>query len=216
MSYQNSNERLLAAQMAIENALSDADIKAELALFGYDEARLLAGKALSEEAKSLSRTQLVEYGEQYAASNDFYAKWEAAKTAYSRSLKVARIAFKDNSKAQSSLKLNGARKGSFYGWLNQAEDFYANLLANPDLTAVLAGYGYDEAKLQTEAALVATADAANNLQQTEIGEAQDATKARDAKLDELDDWVSDFRGIAEVALADRPQLLEKLAFGAVP
>ncbi|MBK7176650.1 MAG: hypothetical protein IPH82_05615 [Chloroflexi bacterium] len=119
MSYQNSNERLLAAQMAIENALSDADIKAELALFGYDEARLLAGKALSEEAKSLSQTQLVEYGEQYAASNDFYAKWEAAKTAYSRSLKVARIAFKDNSKAQSSLKAERRAQRQFL-WLAES------------------------------------------------------------------------------------------------
>ena len=42
------DERLLAAQVAIDNALGDAGVLAALNVFGYDEARLNAGKALYE------------------------------------------------------------------------------------------------------------------------------------------------------------------------
>ena len=53
--------------------------------------------------------------------------------------------------------------------------------------------------------------AAKNLQQKkEIGEAQNATEARDKKFDELAKWVSDLRAVARVALTDSPQQLEKL------
>ena len=39
---------------------------------------------------------------------------------------------------------------------------------------------------------------------------------RDAKMDELDEWMSDFRAIACVALEDNAQWLEKLEFGTIP
>lgn len=215
MAYQPMNDRLQAAQMAIDNALADAEIKAELALFGYDEAKLLAGQTLHAETAALFRQQDIEYGEQFAATADFHEKWEAARVAYGRSLKVARIAFKDDDKAQRALRLSGDRKNSFSGWFKQADTFYQNLLASPDAIAAIGTFGYDQIKLQAEADLVTAANDANNTQQQEIGDAQDTTKARDAKLDALDNWMSDFRGIAEVALAERPQLLEKLGFGAI-
>ncbi|NEP46299.1 MAG: hypothetical protein F6K35_46720, partial [Okeania sp. SIO2H7] len=50
----------------------------------------------------------------------------------------------------------------------------------------------------------------NAAQEKEKGEAQQATKTRDEALDALDDWLGDFLAIAEVALADKPQLLEAL------
>ena len=214
--YQDIAERLQAAQMAIENAQADPEVQAALALFGYDAARLAAGRALYDETAELVRQQSLEYGEQYATTADFHAKWDKAKEVYGRSLQVARIAFKGDTKAQEALKLAGDRKRSFSGWFKQADAFYQNLLAVPNFVAAMSAFGYDEAKLQAEAALVTAANTANNQQQLEIGDAQDATRARDAKLDELEDWVSDFHTIAQVALADRPQLLEKLAFGPVP
>ena len=50
----------------------------------------------------------------------------------------------------------------------------------------------------------------NAAQEEEKGEAQQATQTRDEAMDVLSDWLEDFLDIAEVALADRPQLLEAL------
>ncbi len=53
---------------------------------------------------------------------------------------------------------------------------------------------------------------ASAAQDKERGEAQEATLLRDAKLDELDQWVSDYKKIAQVAVSDSPQQLEQLGW----
>jgi ribosomal protein S25 len=47
-------------------------------------------------------------------------------------------------------------------------------------------------------------------QKRKIGDAQEATAVRDKKIAELVKWVSDFKVVARVALADDLQQLEKL------
>lgn len=210
------DERLLAAQVAIDNALGDADVLAALNVFGYDEARLNAGKALYEEAVALVNQQKVEYGDQFEATAAVRAAWEEADAAYMRTLKVARVALKGNQKARAAMMLAGTRKQSLSGWLEQATAFYTNLVGDADLMAAMANFGYDQAKLEAEGTLIQAVVDANLAQEKEKGEAQDATKQRDAKLDEMDEWMSDFKAIAQVALEENPQWLEKLGFGAVP
>ena len=144
------------------------------------------------------------------------AAWDEADAAYMRTFKVARVAFKDSAKGQAAMMLSGTRKHSLSGWIEQATAFYSNLLGNADLLAAMAAFGYDQARLAAEQALVQKVVTANLVQEKEKGEAQDATKQRDAKLDALDTWMSDFKAIATVALEERPQWLEKLGFGAVP
>lgn len=209
------DERLLEAQVALGNTRGDADVLAALSIFGYDEARLTAGQALYDAAVALVNRQKAGYGEQFEATAAVRAAWDAADAAYRRTLKVARVAFQDHPKARAALMLNGVRKQSLAGWLEQALAFYGNLLANADLMAGLAELGYDQAKLEAEQALVQAVVAANLAQEQEKGAAQDTTQARDAKLDELDAWMADFKAIAQVALAEHPQWLEKLGFGAV-
>ena len=209
------DERLLAAQVAIDNTLGDADVLAALNVFGYDEARLNAGKALYEEALALVNQQKAEYGDQFEATAAVRAAWEEADAAYRRTLKVARVALKGSQKARAAMMLSGTRKQSLSGWLEQATAFYTNLVGDADLMAAMGNFGYDQAKLQTEGALVQVVVEANLAQEKEKGEAQDATKQRDAKLDELDVWMADFKAIAQVALEENPQWLEKLGFGAV-
>ena len=44
----------------------------------------------------------------------------------------------------------------------------------------------------------------------EKGQAQEATRLRNEKLDELDDYCTELKVVAEIALEEQPQLLEKL------
>ncbi|MBI9038875.1 MAG: hypothetical protein JEY97_12135, partial [Bacteroidales bacterium] len=46
----------------------------------------------------------------------------------------------------------------------------------------------------------------------ESGETQQATEAKDDAFETLDEWMYDFKLVARIALADKPQLLEVLGF----
>lgn len=183
-------EQLLAAQVAIDGTLADAEIVTAVSPFGYPLERLQAAKALYEEVRTLVNVQKREYGERYGTSQTFEAAWEAAIAAYTIPLKIARIAFKGDADARQSLMLGGVRKRSFYGWLAQADALYNNMIGHAASMDAMAPFGYDQLKLEAEAALVEAARAANLAQEREKGEVHAATIARDAKLDELNEgWL---------------------------
>ena len=130
MSNISIDQQLNNARIAINNALNSPDIQAALTPFSYDPTRLNEALTLYNEARALVEQQRQEYGEQYQASQEFQAAWDAAQTVYSRSYKIAKVAFKNNPDAQTALMLSGTRKRSFPGWLTQALTFYDGLL-NP-------------------------------------------------------------------------------------
>ncbi len=201
---------LLAAQVMTENALTDEVIKTALAGFGYSEEKLNAGKKLYEEAVALQNAQKKEYGDQIAATAELNDVWDQAHQQYIRTLKIARIAFNKNIKADKATMLFGRRKESLSGWLEQARAFYANLLGDAAFLTAMAEYGYTSEKLQEESTLIDQVIAKHLQQRKEMGEAQEATETRDSTLDKLAQWISDLRAVAKVALEDNPQQLEKL------
>ncbi len=205
-------QRLLDAHLAITNSINTAEILTAVTPFGYDLPRLQAADALYDEVVKLDEMQSMEYGEQYEATAVMHNAWEEAKTVYMDTLKIARIAFRGNNKARTGLGLSGDRKQSISGWLKQASKFYNNMLRNPDFIAAMTPFSYDQAKLEAGAALVQAVDEANDLQEQERGDAQDATQARDAKMDELDQWLADYKVVAHVALGETSQQLEKLGW----
>jgi len=204
------DQQLAAAQLALSNARSDADLSGPLAEFGYDGARLDAGWALYEAAATAQQRQTQEYGEQYSASDAFTAARETAQTDYGRYVKIARIALKGERGVNAKLALDGARKRSLAGWLAQANQFYTNALADTSVLAALAQFGITQEKLaagQTQVAGVGSLAAA---QKKETGEAQQATQVRDGALEALDEWMGDFLAIARIALEENSQWLEKM------
>lgn len=148
------DEFLLSAQVMIENALSDPKVKAALAVYGYTEEKLTAGKTLYTEATALQNAQKKEYGEQVAATAELNAIWETADQQYMKTLKIARVAFQDHVKADKATMLFGSRKRSLSGWLAQTQAFYANIQNDPNLMNALTQYGYSQAKLEQEAGLL--------------------------------------------------------------
>ena len=96
------------------------------------------------------------------------------------------------------------------GWLSQARQFYLNALADSETLTKLGAYGITQAKLEAGQLLHGQVETANAAQEKEKGDAQQATKDRDAAMDSLDEWMSDFVAIARIALEEKPQFLEKL------
>lgn len=201
---------LLSAQVMIYNASTDVVIKEALAAYGYTDESLSAGKRLYEKVTALQNTQKREYGEQIAATSDLNDFRETAKQQYMKTLKIARVALKKCAKADKATMLFGIRKRSLYGWFEQAHAFYANLLGDADFISLLSAYGYTQEKLEQEFAFINKVIAKHLIQKKETGEAQEATAIRDQALNDLAAWISDFKAVARVALADNPQQLEKL------
>ena len=208
--HQSIDEFLTNAQVAIANAQANTEIQESLAAFGYTPEIVQTGKLLYDRAAATVQQQKAEYGDQIGATAALEEAWAQAKKDYNLLVQVARVAFKNDPGVATKLALNGRRKESFSGWLEQANVFYDNAIANPDTIAALSNFGITQEKLQAGKTQVEELAALNAAQEKEKGEAQQATKTRDEALDALDDWLEDFLAIAEVALADKPQLLEAL------
>ncbi|MGD9487146.1 MAG: hypothetical protein AB7W47_03950 [Calditrichaceae bacterium] len=210
MSSQSMAIRMMAAELAITNALSDEQVKSYLAEYGYDDTRLNEGKALFDTAHELQQKQIREYGEQYEATDAVNSVKDKASAVYMKHVKIARIALQSDRGAAQKLDLNGRRKGSLSGWLAQATQFYINATTAPDIITAMAKFNITEEKLLAGKQLIEETVSLNAAQEKEKGEAQQATVERDEALDALEFWLSDFIAIARIALEEKPQLLEKL------
>ena len=206
----NADEIMFQSGLRINNSMNDAQVLDAVSAFGYTTEKLTEGAKLLAEATVLVETQKKEYGEVDAAQAAFETKRADAHRLYMNMLAICQVAFKKNVQAISTLDLTGRRATTISGWLKQTAGFYRALLANAGWKAVLASYGQTEEKLQAQLAAIEEVAVTSETKKKEMGDAQNATKLRDEKLEELADWVNDYEVIAEIALAGSPQLLEKL------
>jgi hypothetical protein len=178
--------------------------------FGYDAGRIARGTELHEKVNDLFAKQKQEYGEQLEASEALSAAFDGANRTYMRTVKIARIAFEDDTGAIAALLLSGARSKAVSSWSRQADTFYRNLLATPAFLEKMAFYGYTPEKLRAEHAMIDEVIAADAKHKKERGESQEATAVRDDAFAELEAWMSKFYRIAKIACAEEHQWLEKL------
>jgi hypothetical protein len=211
MSTKQSLESILdRARIAIENSLNNPTIQTYLSEYGYSKEKLQSGQQLYQTALDLQQKQRREFGEQIEATAERDQLWDIAHATYMKFVKIARVAYKNNTGIATQLGINGNRKESFSGWLLDANQFYSNTLGNDSILKTLAEYGITPTKLEAGKAEVQAVSAANLAQDKEKGEAQEATQKRDAALDALSDWMSDFVAIARIALEPEAQLLESI------
>ena len=207
---------LSSARVSIGNGRQVPEILAALTVFGYDDVRLQEGRALLDTATALHAAQKQEYGEQYAATTALKQAWDEADKVYSVHRKLARLVLKDLPEQQQSLNVNGRKKQSFSGWLEQALVFYTNVLQNTTVQTALARFNITVEALTQGQTLVQAVVNLNNVQKKEMYEAQQATKSRDEAMDALDAWLFEYYEVAKIALADNPQQLEALQIMVVP
>jgi hypothetical protein len=95
-------------------------------------------------------------------------------------------------------------------WIQTGVELYESILRETAFLERLARFNLTVDRLNREKQeLVALRDLRNKTL-VEEGEAQEATRLRNQKLEELDDYCSLLKTIAAIALQDRPQLMETL------
>ncbi len=206
----NNDEVLLKGGIMINNSIADTDILDRVTLYGYTVEKLNVGKQVLTEAETQYSNYIKEYGEQTEAQKTYDQIKHEANHTYMTELKIARIAFSENTQAITTLELNGRRKKAIAKWLQQALNFYRAILNNADWLATMTNYGQTQEKLSAELTKVESVSTLLETLKREIGEAQNATELRDQKFHELINWLGDYEEIAAIALEDQPQLLEKL------
>ena len=144
---------------------------------------------------------------------------EAAKQAnktYAAHRRLAKVAFKNDAQRQTDLRLNERKPQVFNHWHEQARHFYTALLADEEAQTRLARFRITMEGIRAAQAEVEQVFALNSAQEQEKGEAQEATQQRNAAIEALAEWLSDFKVVAGIALEDSSQLLEALNLGTIP
>ncbi|MEK6478089.1 hypothetical protein WJR50_11160 [Catalinimonas sp. 4WD22] len=201
------SSELVQAHIAIENALSHEPILKKLAAFNYNQKRMLEGKVLKEELEMLESVKQDKYGQQFSSTDSIYAQQKEIMQRYKQHCKRARMAFEGQRGILEQLQLPGKRKGDFHGLMGQIKAFYTKI---EQYAEQVSKFNISPEEVAQTKAMLEALSAARLQQQQSKGEAQHATHQRDAKRKELRKWMSQFRKVARIALADEPQLLESL------
>ncbi len=207
---QSIDARLADAHLKIITARDDQKVNVPLLGFGFTETKHAEGFQLYTDAFEAHKLKKLEYGEQFAATEVFRQAFAEAAILVMRHLKIGRVAFKNHNHLLMTAELIGERKATYTGWLGQTRLFYDVALEKPAAAPLLANFG-----LSTEilTATRTTVESVHTLKIDQIhksGAAQEATDKRDRVIEVLDAWVSDLVVMARLALADSPQILEKM------
>jgi hypothetical protein len=203
-------KQLVTAQVAITNSLSDKKILQLLSDYGYTATRLREGQKLYEAARQAVNAKTSLSGGQQDATAGFNKAFKAAQAAYQSLAKVARALWLHDKPKLAALGLSGKMPATTAGFITAAYKLFDN--AANDLAAAkdLADYGYTKAKLAAERKKIETCEKADQSQEAAKGEAQDAARAQDRALKELNAWMARFIKIAREALVGNRELLEKI------
>ena len=181
-----------------------------LETLGIDAAYIDKGEALYNEATRLVNDQKKEYQEQDLTYDKFYLEKDDAETDFNRTLKLARVLSRNDADLQNRLGLENGRVYAIESWIESSTGFYNRLLNEPGLVTKLGNFKVTVEQLNAEKTAIENLKQLRNEVTIEKGQAQEATRLRNEKLSELEDYAIELKAVAEIALEKRPQLLEKL------
>lgn len=213
MALKNSNsqtEILEISRIALQNVETNPIIKPLMEALGYNTAKIDAGKALLNEAKTQFNTNKSLEDSRANAYKDFEDLKIAIEAKYSKDRKKAKIIFKQDALVLKELGIKGIIPKSYVKWLETVNLFYNLLNTNAAILAKLAPLQVTQEHVT---ALIADLNTLEDLRAAYIqakGNAQNATKTKNKAFKDLEKWMSDFYAVARLALEDEPQLLESL------
>lgn len=204
------SQQLAEITLSVGAALANTEILEVLKGCGYPKERLASLLSAADSVQSLNSFHDKEFSEQIAATDELNKKIATANQQYMRIIKLARVAFADDLKAQTALELFGRRKTVNAAWYAQADLFYQSLLNQKDLVNQLAEFGITQLIVENGQKILREVAPALVAQKKETAEAQASTAERDAKMEKLGEDFSKFKKVCRVVFADDIESMKKM------
>ncbi len=210
MVFRTNAETLELYRVALENAETQSKIAAIMAELGFDSAVIGEGKTLLSETRKAYDLIKTEDDESSAAYADFAGKKELLEDTFNMHRKKAKVVFRKDSLTKDKLAISGPKLWTYIKWLEAVKKYYSVLTDDTAILGKLARLKISADDITAANTMIDDLNVARAEYLREIGESQDATKAKNAAFATIDDWMSEFYDIAEIGLEDNPQLLEAL------
>ncbi len=197
-------------RVALENVINQSEVSNTMAEFGYDEAKITEGKQLLEGTRSAYDFNSQEDNETIAARAGFDSKKMDLEKIYALDRKKAKVVFRNDEVVLKKLGLTGSVPQAYIKWLETMKTFYSGVQADSAIQTKLLTLKITAEHITASIAAITDLENARTLYLKEVGESQDATKAKDSAFAKIDAWMRDFYAVARIAMEDNPQLLESL------
>ena len=204
------SQDLLSAQTALSNSLTEQDILTHVKGFGYTPERLAEGQQVLAQAEAAVQAFAVAKGNQRMATAQMQAARKAARNAYLELAQLARAIFPRGSGYLTTLDIERKLPDRLAEFIRAGYTLFDNARADAGLAAALHRYGFTADRLAEGRGIIETLDRAQQAQASAKGDKQQAAVEQAAALLNLRRWVAQYRKVARLALADAPQLLEKI------
>lgn len=198
-------------RVALENASQQPKIAAAMSQLGYDAAKISEGITLLTQTREAYDNNKGEDDDSSEAYDAFATHKQKLAETYRMHRKKAKVVFHDDPVIAEKLDITGPIPKAYLNWLETVKKFYAVALMDADIRAALSSLKITGEDLNDAREAINELESARSGYLMEKGEAQDATKTKDAAFAQMDKWMRKFYAVARIALEDRPQLLEALS-----
>lgn len=201
---------LLKSQILVNNFVGNALIQNKMSTFNITLEKVNSFQSDVNTARDVYYRQIGKYSERSVASNEFKQQWRNARKVHFNDIKLSRSALRQFPNDAELLGLNDAREKNLSEWLGQSRRFYETAQEHPGMIEKLAAYGLDQARLTAGLQEINNTEAAYAKYQDFRGASQQATQDRDQLVEAIARERQKILTVAEVALQDKPELLEQL------
>src|SRR5690554_144248 len=180
------------------------------AIHGIDAAFLDEGDTILRDTMQLMEVQKKEYQEEREAFDTFYATKDQVEQTFINTREAVKQLSKNNPDLQDRLRFSPMSKLPHGDWIQVGVEFYDSLLRETAFAERLARFNITVDRLNREKQELEALRGLRTRTLVEKGQAQEATRLRNQKLEELEDYCSLLKTMASIALQGRPQLMETL------
>jgi len=197
-------------RVALENVIGQPIIATAMAEFGYDSTMIDQGKLLLENTRVAYNLNKQEDDETNSVRALFNEKFDEAFGKYALDRKKAKVIFRKDDVTLDKLGLKGNSPRTYIKKMEAMKTFYNAAQSDPEIIQQLIRLKISAEDITSCIAAITNLEGLRSGYVREIGESQDATKAKDAAFAIMEDWMFEFYAVAKIALTDKPQLLEVL------